>query len=626
MLRHSCVGLALTVIALQGQTISFFREFSTAGIAAVTADASGIYAFGNAGVRKYDFRGDQLWARESSAPTNVRGAAADATGVYVVGFIDRSGQIAGGFVRKHSAGGDELWTREFEFSPLGGLAADGTGVYVAGGNYTSAYVRKYSPDGAALWTSRFGEIKTATGVAVEATGVYVQVANSNGSAGVAVRKWDARGNELWTRELNPSDVPRFDSPRRFAAAAPAGFHAIVADARGRGTFLRKYDSAGNELWSRSAPQGTVAVEVDATGVYLVGSTGTDREFVTADLPGHCKSSEGGDAFALRYDPDGREVWTRQFGASQGAGARGVAVNASGVFVVGDKGAGDGFRSAWELFQPFEGWEPERGATFLAKFEKNAAPAAGPGPRIFPNCVVNAASYLGGGVTPGEIVTIFGSAMGASELVPLRLTEERRLATTLADTRILFNGVPAPLVYVSDKQSSAIVPYGVAGRSSVDVQVEYKGVRSEAVTMPVLPSRPGIFSLNGSGQGQGAILNEDGSLNSPSNPARRGSIISIFGTGGGEAVPGVVDGQILSNVLPQPSLPVSVFFDLGNNEHLVQQRQGEVLYAGGVAGSVAGLLQVNVRVPANAVETGNAVPFALFIGSHWTMYQVTLALR
>lgn len=63
-------------------------------------------------------------------------------------------------------------------------------------------------------------------------------------------------------------------------------------------------------------------------------------------------------------------------------------------------------------------------------------------------------------------------MGPSDPVSLRLTDDRRLATALAGTRILFNDVPAPLVYVSDKQSSAIVPYAVAGRTSVDVQVEY----------------------------------------------------------------------------------------------------------------------------------------------------------
>src|SRR5262249_48098809 len=157
----------------------------------------------------------------------------------------------------------------------------------------------------------------------------------------------------------------------------------------------------------------------------------------------------------------------------------------------------------------------------------------------------------------------------------RLNDDRRLATTLAETRILFNGVPAPLLYVSNKQSTAIVPYAVAGRTSVDVQVDYKGVRSYALTVPVLTSRPGIFSLDASGQGQGAILNQDGSLNSPSNPAPRGSIISIFATGGGEAAAGVVDGQIVSDVLPRTSLPVSAWFFDANFPVEGELRQGEV---------------------------------------------------
>src|SRR6185369_4403762 len=154
---------------------------------------------------------------------------------------------------------------------------------------------------------------------------------------------------------------------------------------------------------------------------------------------------------------------------------------------------------------------------LARIEKALVTLPATRPHIYWECVVNAASYVGGGVAPGEIVTIFGAAMGPSELVRLRVAEDSRLATTLAETRILFDGVPAPLLYVSDRQSSAIVPYAVAGRPSVDVQVEYRGVRSDAVTAPVLASRPGIFSLDGSGRGQGAILNEDGSVNSPSNP-------------------------------------------------------------------------------------------------------------
>jgi uncharacterized protein (TIGR03437 family) len=341
---------------------------------------------------------------------------------------------------------------------------------------------------------------------------------------------------------------------------------------------------------------------------------------TSGLPGQCRSGSGFDSFVRKYDSEGVEQWTREFGPSDAAVATGVAVDSSGVYVAGQAGLAG--------FDDFDFLSNANIANraFLVKFDKANAAAALPGPRIFPDCVVNAASYVGGGVAPGEIVTLFGSAMGPSELVGLSLTEDRRLATTLAGTRILFNGIPAPLLYVSDRQSSAIVPYSLTGQSSVDVQVEYQGVRSEAVTEAVLTSRPGIFGVDGSGHGQGAILNEDGSLNSPSNPAQRGSIITFYGTGGGEAAPGVVDGQIVTSVPPRTSLPVSVFFDLGLSDFGTPSKAGAVLYAGAVSGSVAGLLQVNVRVPANAAVVGNAVPFVLVIGSQWTANQVTVALK
>jgi uncharacterized protein (TIGR03437 family) len=353
-----------------------------------------------------------------------------------------------------------------------------------------------------------------------------------------------------------------------------------------------------------------AVAVDASGVYVGG-------FVERTLPGHCATGSY-DAVVRRYTAAGEEVWTRQFGLPADAGGNKADANGS-ADAVGI--AAVTVDAAAVYMTGFTG----QGKALLARIEKALVTVPATRPHIYWECVVNAASYVGGGVAPGEIVAIFGSAMGPSELVRLRVAEDGRLATTLAETRILFNGVPAPLLYVSDKQSSAIVPYAVAGRPSVDVQVEYRGVLSDAVTAPVLASRPGIFSLDGSGQGQGAILNEDGSLNSPSNPARRGSTITIYATGGGEAAPGILDGQILDGVVPRTSLPVAAFFDIDYADEY-QPKQGDVLYAGGSSGSVAGLLQVNVRMPANAVATGDAVPFGLRIGSHWTEHPVTIALR
>jgi len=277
----------------------------------------------------------------------------------------------------------------------------------------------------------------------------------------------------------------------------------------------------------------------------------------------------------------------------------IAVDASGVYVSGANRGGIA-----------------HGSVFVAKLGKTQTMPLDLRPRIAWECVVNAASYAGGGVAPGEIVTIFGQAMGPADLTSLRV-EEGRLATTLADVRILFNGIPAPLIYVSATQSSAIVPYATAGKSTVSVEIEYRGVRSEPLTVPNLGVRPGIFTANGSGIGQGAILNEDGSPNSPDNPAARGSIIVMYATGEGPTDTLVTDGTILGGTLPKPQRPPSVGFEDPNGDN----SPAELLYAGGVSGSVAGLLQINLRVPA-WVRPGDAVPIYLDNAE----FGVTVAVR
>jgi uncharacterized protein (TIGR03437 family) len=159
------------------------------------------------------------------------------------------------------------------------------------------------------------------------------------------------------------------------------------------------------------------------------------------------------------------------------------------------------------------------------------------------------------------------------------------------------------------------------QSTVDVQVEYQGLLSEAVTMPVLSSRAGIYTADGSGIGLGAILNEDGSANSGANPAGRGSVVTIYGTGGGESDPALVDGEVLQNTLPKISLPVTVTFDDGDEDGGFPNGKAEILYAGGAPGLVAGVFQINLRIP-SAATTGD---FFVGIGSQ-QVPGLTIALR
>jgi uncharacterized protein (TIGR03437 family) len=237
------------------------------------------------------------------------------------------------------------------------------------------------------------------------------------------------------------------------------------------------------------------------------------------------------------------------------------------------------------------------------------------PQVF--SLVNGASMKGGAVAPGEIVTFFGSNLGPASLMNLQLNEAGQVATTLAEVQVLFDNIPAPLLYVQASQLSAIVPYAVAGTTQAKVEVQYKGAKSNTVVAQVAASAPGIFAINASGQGQGAILNQNYTVNSAANPAEKGSVVMVYATGEGETDPQVADGRFASpEALPKPKLPVSV--KIGGVE-------AQVLYAGGAPGSVAGLLQVNVQVPAS-VATGNVVPVVLTVGEKSSQEGVTMAVR
>jgi trimeric autotransporter adhesin len=182
--------------------------------------------------------------------------------------------------------------------------------------------------------------------------------------------------------------------------------------------------------------------------------------------------------------------------------------------------------------------------------------------------------------------------------------------------VLFDGAPAPLLYAVENQLSAVVPYTVAGKSSTQVQVEYRGTKSAPVTLQVASASPGIFALDSSGKGPGAILNQDSSVNSPANPAGVGSVVSIFATGQGQTSPAGIDGKPASEPLARPILPVSVTIG------------GQIVppsYAGAAPGQVAGLMQINVTIPAGA-QTGSAVPMIVQVGNTSSQTGVTIAVR
>ncbi|MGA2136508.1 MAG: endo-1,4-beta-xylanase [Bryobacteraceae bacterium] len=227
-------------------------------------------------------------------------------------------------------------------------------------------------------------------------------------------------------------------------------------------------------------------------------------------------------------------------------------------------------------------------------------------------IVNAASYHAGAVAPGEIVTIFGANFGPPAIVPAKISSGK-FANTLGGVQVFFDGVAAPLVYALVNQTSAIVPFGVAGHASTTLQYSYYGNLSSPVTIPVTQAAPAVFALNSSGTGPGAILNQDYSVNTAANPASVGSIVQVFATGGGVTNPPGADGTLAAGAQNQA---VTATATVGGVTAVVQ-------YAGSAPGLVNGVMQVNVQIP--QVASGPQ-PLVVTMGGATSQSNITVAVK
>ena len=238
------------------------------------------------------------------------------------------------------------------------------------------------------------------------------------------------------------------------------------------------------------------------------------------------------------------------------------------------------------------------------------------PRATSAGLVHAASYDHGAVSPGELVTLFGGSLGPQTLASLQLTKAGLVANSLSGTSITFDSLPAPLIFVQANQLSAIVPYAVATQSTTSMIVTSANGASQTLTLSVAPTHPGLFTLNQRGTGQAAALNQDGHTgNGSAHPAPRGSIVSLYGTGAGQTTPAGIDGSLAGNAPPQPLASVSV---------TISGQSVKPDFAGGAPGEVAGVIQINVRIPQTV--TAGDVPVTFTVGHATSQAGVTLAVE
>jgi uncharacterized protein (TIGR03437 family) len=210
------------------------------------------------------------------------------------------------------------------------------------------------------------------------------------------------------------------------------------------------------------------------------------------------------------------------------------------------------------------------------------------------------------IAPGMIVTIMGRGLGPFTGVVARPNAAGAIETRLSGVRVLFDGIPAPLLFVQRDQINAIVPYAVYGRVSSRIQVESSTIFSVPIDVRVVDAAPGLFTISNSGRDQTAALNSDHTSNSLSNPARRGTVISVFGTGEGQTESPGQDGRVISTDLRRIILPVTA---------KIGGVSAEVTYAGSAPGLVSGVFQANIRIP-EGVESAT-LPIEIQIGGATT---------
>jgi uncharacterized protein (TIGR03437 family) len=228
-------------------------------------------------------------------------------------------------------------------------------------------------------------------------------------------------------------------------------------------------------------------------------------------------------------------------------------------------------------------------------------------------VSNAANYLPRAVAPGSIVSVFPSPTTSMNVLSATTANFNSLAnpiplpTVLGNVQVLVNMQPAPLFYVSPTQINLVLPTSLPGSGTVDIRVvsQSTGQIYGDADLALTPVSPGLFTLNSTGYGQLAALNDDNTVNGPGNPLTRGHVIQIFGTGQGAVTGGPADGMLNTGLAPtvvMPQVQIST----------VSVPTTNILYSG-LAPGLIGVWQINVLVP-TTVTAGQSVPVVVSLSS------------
>ncbi len=409
---------------------------------------------------------------------------------------------------------------------------------------------------------------------------FVSVLNPTGSALVFSTFLSASNNR--------SVTVRFDSQGGVYVVGEYGPFPITSDAYlstpyGFHPFLAHFSAAGALEYASYLPfaigMDGESMDLDPAGnVLLVGTAGPGLPTsVGAFQPAAVGTFDG---YIMKFSPANQLLGATYLGGSGSDNAYTIAAAPNGSVVVGGYTTSPDFPGA------------------------SSPPAASPGDgfvaSLFPALTVqNAADFTSNVIAPGEIVALRGYGLGPVSGAVAQPAADGALPTAWAGVSVQFGGFTAPLFYAQNQQVNVQVPWEITG-TSTELAIQYQaGGNTKTigpVPVPVAASVPGIFSVN----------NSDGTANSPQNPAKAGSFISLYGTGGGLAAPIGITGGFWPEALPLPLLTLPVATTINGENATVQ-------YAGASPLSPSGVFQMNVILPAD-LPSSTAARLTVQIGT------------
>ena len=484
----------------------------------VTADAYATAAPGSNFVFKLNPDGSLAWSTYfADYGTTVASIAVDAAGNPYIGGMSDGGlpTTAGAYQTKFQQG------------------CTPTGLIGCIPGPSSAFVTKFNAGGTGLIYSTYvptdlkkAFVQEAQGLVVASNGnayfggngnmVLLNAAGSDVLASasqsgliITALALDAAGNLYatgWT-------FPNYDGSSSFPATAGA-FQTAPQPATpnlpsqpvggGNDAFVMKWDAglsllAATRLGGEMADEGE-SITVDSAGNVIVAGQTDSRAFPTHAPFQATFSSRAG--FVAGLDSSlSHLLFSTYLGDDRPFDAHVAVPDGSGNILVAGSTLTPG--------NTFYGGDPGLSFTVGSLVVANKI-AIAPAPAVRLDSVVNYASRLGEAIAPGEAIEAIGLGFGN-------------------DAQLLIDGTPAPVVSETATSLVAVMPDSAKTSGVFQVQISTGGMLSNTVLVPAAPASPGIYSADGSGYGQGYILNSDGTLNSPANPAAPGSAITIFAT-------------------------------------------------------------------------------------------------